>query len=392
LEVRSNTNEIAVLVRDYLLESGYNETLRQEIQDLERSINSNLDDLQQSPGLAGDVTVALLKKDLALYLESIGPIFDWTPQERALRGTTFLRRNVVPFRQKVLSVTRDLEALISANLSEQRTAHGKVQDDSRRFLSLTVFLTAASAVLVAVLSIRRLSALEQHAFVLQRKTEQDSREMRHLSQKLVRAQEEERRSLSRELHDEIGQMLTGIQMEFNNLCMLRNTDDKGFEEHFESGKTLVERTLSAVRDMARGLRPSMLDDFGLAPALEWQSREFSRRSGIPVQLQIDGLFDDLSEEVRICLYRVAQEGLTNSARHAGASDIRITLNRGPQIIVLTVQDNGKGFDLHEQTKGRLGLLGIEERVRELGGKVSIISQPQKGALLRVEIPVGSKLL
>jgi signal transduction histidine kinase len=255
-----------------------------------------------------------------------------------------------------------------------------------------VFLTAASAVLVAMLSIRRLSALEQHALVLQRKTEQDSREMRHLSQKLVRAQEEERRSISRELHDEIGQMLTGIQMEFNNLRTLRNTDDKGFEEHFEGGKTLVEQTLSAVRDMARGLRPSVLDDFGLAPALEWQSREFSRRSGVPVQLQIDGVFDDLSEDVRICLFRIAQEALTNSARHAEASDIRITLNRGPEIIVLTVQDNGKGFDSHEKTKGRLGLVGIEERVRELGGNVSVISQPQKGALLRVAIPLGSKLV
>jgi signal transduction histidine kinase len=252
-----------------------------------------------------------------------------------------------------------------------------------------VILSVACAALFAVFSIRRLGTLEKHAAVLQLKTEQDSRQMRHLSQKLVRAQEQERRFLSRELHDQIGQMLTGIQMEFNNLRTLRtSTDPRAFDEHFDSGTTLIERTLSAVRDMARGLRPSMLDDFGLAPALEWQGREFSRRSGIPVHVQIDGSLDDLSEEVRTCLFRVAQEALTNSARHSEASEVRMTVNRGPGIIVLTVQDNGKGFDPDHNTAGGLGLLGIQERVRELAGSVSVLSRPHSGTLLRIQIPIS----
>jgi signal transduction histidine kinase len=389
LQVLSSTNEIAILVRDYLLETAHNESLRQEIADLDRSIDSTLSELHQRPGLSSIAALDLLKEHLSAFRKSMEPVFDWTPQERAQRGTTFLRRNVMPFRKNVLSVSRDLQTLVSGNMSEQRKARSKLQDDSRHFFLRTVILTVSCAALFAAFSIRRLSTLERHAASLQLKTEQDSRRMRHLSQKLVRAQEQERRSLSRELHDEIGQMLTGIQMEFNNLRTFRATDAKMFDEHFESGTTLIERTLSAVRDMARGLRPSMLDDFGLPPALEWQAREFSRRSGIPVHVQIDGILDDLSEEVRTCLFRVAQETITNCARHSEATEVRITVNRGPAMIVLTVQDNGKGFDVYQHPKGGgLGLLGIQERVRELAGNVSILSQPNTGTLLRVEIPVA----
>jgi signal transduction histidine kinase len=388
LQVLSSTNEIAILVRDYLLETAHNESLRQQIADLDRSIDSKLNELQQRPGLSSSEPLDRLKEDLTTFRKSMDPIFDWTPQERAQRGTTFLRRNVVPFRENVLSVSQDLQTLVSGNMSEQRKARSTLQDVSRRSFLRTVILSVACAALFAVFSIRRLSTLEKHAAVLQLKTEQDSRQMRHLSQKLVRAQEQERRLLSRELHDQIGQMLTGIQMEFNNLRTLRTTDAKAFDEHFHSGTTLIERTLSAVRDMARGLRPSMLDDFGLAPALEWQGREFSRRSGIPVYVQIDGSLDDLSEEVRTCLFRVAQEALTNCARHSEATEVRMTVNRGPGIIVLTIQDNGKGFHPDQDVAAGLGLLGIQERVRELAGRVSVLSQPHTGTLLRIQLPVS----
>ena len=387
LLVLSKTNEMAILVRDYLLETAHNESLRKEISALDLTIDSNLSELRKNPELAGSPGLELLKKDLDVFRKSMEPVFDWSPQERSLRGTTFLRRNVVPFRKSVLSVSQDLQALISGNMAEQRKARGELQGDARRFFLRTVFLTVACAALFAVFTVRKLGALEQHAAVLQRKTEEDSRQMRRLSRELVRAQEQERQSLSRELHDEIGQMLTGIQMEFNNLRTLRSAGGEAFDEHFESGSALIEQTSSAVRDMARGLRPSMLDDFGLAPALEWQAREFTRRSGVPVQLQIDGIRDDLSEELRTCLFRIAQEALTNCARHSEATEVRITVNRGPDAMVLTVQDNGRGFDPHQQPKLGQGLIGIEERAREIGGSASFLSQPQKGALLRVTIPV-----
>jgi signal transduction histidine kinase len=138
--------------------------------------------------------------------------------------------------------------------------------------------------------------------------------------------------------------------------------------------------------MAMGLRPAMLDDLGLGPALEWQGREFSRRNGIPVDVQIDGLVEDLPEAHRTCIFRIVQEALTNCARHAQAKSIRVTLHGRQDAVLLSVQDDGVGMAGGWPASRGLGLIGVEERARELGGQVTISSQPGKGTNLRVEIP------
>jgi signal transduction histidine kinase len=173
-------------------------------------------------------------------------------------------------------------------------------------------------------------------------------------------------------------------MEIGNVEQLRRSEGPEFEEHVGAAKQLAEQTLRAVRDLAMGLRPSMLDDLGLASALKWQGREFTRHSGTPVEMQIDGNLDRLSEDHRTCVYRIVQEALTNCARHAKAATIRVTLHGHAERLSLTVQDDGIGFQ--PSAESGLGLLGIEERVRELGGTVSIVSQMQKGTLLKVELP------
>jgi signal transduction histidine kinase len=216
--------------------------------------------------------------------------------------------------------------------------------------------------------------------------EHDRQEMRSLSQKLVKAQEAERKSISRELHDQVGQMLTALRMEIGNVEQLRHTHSGEFQEHVTAAKALAEQTLRTVRDLAMGLRPSMLDDLGLASALKWQAREFTRYAGVPVDVRIEGSLDQLSEDHRTCIYRIVQEALTNCARHAAAKSIRISLQGHNDILALAVQDDGVGFSLAPDDEPGLGLLGIEERVRELGGKMSIESQAEKGTLLKVEIP------
>ena len=137
-----------------------------------------------------------------------------------------------------------------------------------------------------------------------------------------------------------------------------------------------------------GLRPTMLDELGLGPALRWQGREFSRRSGVPVTVQIDGDLDGLPETHRTCIYRVVQETLTNCARHAQAKSIRISIYGRHDWVKLSIQDDGAGFDPGEAAARGLGLIGIQERVRELEGTVTIISQPEKGTIVEVEVPVG----
>jgi signal transduction histidine kinase len=131
----------------------------------------------------------------------------------------------------------------------------------------------------------------------------------------------------------------------------------------------------------------MLDDLGLVPAIEWQARDFSRRAGVPVNVQVDGRLDDLPEAHRTSVFRIVQEALTNCARHAHAQNIHITLHGRDGRLSLEVQDDGVGFGPRDSRGKGLGLIGMEERVGELGGTIEILSQPRQGTLVRVELPV-----
>src|SRR6185295_9084320 len=152
-------------------------------------------------------------------------------------------------------------------------------------------------------------------------------ELRRLSNQLVKTQEEERKNLSRELHDEVGQMLTALRMELGRAERAQAVGSPAFAVTISESKTLIDKMMRLVRDLAMGLRPSMLDDLGLEPALAWQAREFSRRYNVPVDLKVDGDLDDLPDPHRTCIYRVVQEALTNCAKHSSATAIDIVVRR-----------------------------------------------------------------
>jgi signal transduction histidine kinase len=148
---------------------------------------------------------------------------------------------------------------------------------------------------------------------------------------------------------------------------------------------LVEKTVAMVRDMSLLLRPSMLDDLGLVPALQWQAREVLRRKNLSVQVTADSSFDDLSDEYKTCIYRVVQEALHNVTRHAGATTVQVHLAEIGSSLVLIIKDDGHGFR-PELEKG-LGLLGMEERVGRLSGRFHVESAPGNGTALRIELPL-----
>jgi signal transduction histidine kinase len=185
------------------------------------------------------------------------------------------------------------------------------------------------------------------------------------------------------LHDEIGQMLTALRMELGHLG--------DGNPHLQAANRLAEQLLQGVREIARGLRPAMLDELGLAAALQYHTRRFSSHSNLPVSLQVEGNVDHLPDSHRTCIYRATQEALTNCARHARAKEVRVTLHAGEDRLTLIVQDDGVGLDRRNLHGKGLGLLGIEERVRDLGGKFSVVSQAQHGTLLRVELPLAKEL-
>src|SRR5262249_28071370 len=160
---------------------------------------------------------------------------------------------------------------------------------------------------------------------------------------------------SRELHDEVGQSLTGILVEMANLTtLIRAGDSEALSSKTEEVKKQVEESIRVVRNMALLLRPSMLDDLGLVPALEWQAREVGKRSGLRVEVSAEAVSEQLPEEHKTCVYRVVQEALHNIVQHAGAHQVNVAVSQASDRLLLSIHDDGRGFD-PQRTRG-MGLL------------------------------------
>ena len=211
-------------------------------------------------------------------------------------------------------------------------------------------------------------------------------QLRLLSGQLRTAQEQERKYLSRELHDQVGQLLTGVRMELAGIARLHADPESELSTRITRAKGTVEQTLRVVRDIAMLLRPSMLDDLGLAPAIAWLLKETGRAGGFETRADIDPVADQLPEAHRTCVYRVFQEALTNASRHSGASTLEVSLKKAGDAILGTIADNGHGFERSPRTARGLGLLGMEERVKELGGSIRI-SSTRKGTTIDFRLPV-----
>ncbi len=388
-EIPADLHLAGILVRDYLLDPSHLTAplYRRQLLDLRASLRGRLDLLAQRASGDEAAIVLRLRTEVRAYWDSFDEVFEWTPQQKTALSYWFLGRKVLPRRDAVLALADEVGKLNAANLERERKRVQASQERLQTFVRGMLLVALALGAVVALASIRRVSVLERRSERQRQQIEHAEQELRRLSHSLVQVQEEERKSLSRELHDTAGQMLTAMGMELASLDSLRTSSPEKFREHLDETRRLSAETLRLVRDLATGLRPSLLDDLGLGPALEWQAREFSRRSGVPVTVQIDGSLDGLPEAHRTCIYRVAQEALTNSARHAKAKNIRVSVHGRGDRVHLTVQDDGVGFAPASSLRGGLGLLGIEERVRELEGEVSIVSQPHKGTMLKVEVPI-----
>jgi signal transduction histidine kinase len=205
---------------------------------------------------------------------------------------------------------------------------------------------------------------------------------------LVDAQETERRSISHELHDQVGQALGLLLLDAGRLSkQLAGGDDK-CQEIVQRIKTLAERTLHEVRNIALLLRPSMLDDLGLVAAVEWYAREMSRRGEVEVEVRSESVTEDLADELKVCVYRIVQEALNNAQRHAHAKNVEVALVQAESSIRVRITDDGGGFDT-KRTRG-MGLLGMEERVNRLGGRITVDSQPGAGTKIEAELPLTGK--
>jgi PAS domain S-box-containing protein len=214
-----------------------------------------------------------------------------------------------------------------------------------------------------------------------------SAQLRALAAELQSAREAERAHVARELHDELGQALTALKMDL--VLLTQNLPRNRVKLHQRSASMLklIDDTIQTVRRIAAGLRPSTLDDLGLTAAIEWQSQEFEARTGIRCRLVLPEEEIVLSPERSTALFRIFQETLTNVARHAGAKRVDVHLTTRGNDLVLEVSDDGKGLDeVEASSPGSLGLLGMRERARLLGGEFKIVGTPGKGTTVTVRMP------
>ena len=209
--------------------------------------------------------------------------------------------------------------------------------------------------------------------------------LRALARQLVNVQESERRHLARELHDEIGQELTGL----NFLLGARNIrSDGGSQPDAERAREIVGDLISRVRNLSLDLRPSMLDDLGISAALTWLVERYSSEGGVRVDLEYEGPESRLSQEVETTVYRMVQEGLTNVVRHSSATEAAVAVSSQDHTLRILVEDQGVGFDLSSTHAGTsVGIASIRERVESLGGRFSLESTPGKGTRLVADLPI-----
>jgi signal transduction histidine kinase len=234
---------------------------------------------------------------------------------------------------------------------------------------------------------------ERHYVELLEQSQQMQEQLRLLSRELLSAQEEERKKISRELHDVIAQTLAGINVRLAALKKEAAFNSVGLEQNIASTQQLVQESVDIVHQFARELRPTVLDDLGLIPALHTFMRTFRQQTGIRVSLSAFAAVEQVNGDKRTVLYRVAQEALTNVARHAQASEAEVRIQKLDGNVCMEIKDNGKGFlqeHLSRDKKSkRLGLMGMRERLEMVKGNFTIKSTPGKGTTVQAQVPLAN---
>jgi signal transduction histidine kinase len=388
--LRSDTYVSGTRIRDFLLaaDDRLAAEYKQQFLDKERAIEAQLGAYQRLLTPQARETYGRFREDLLSWLGALQPALDWDAEARRSRGYAFMQQQVLPRRTVVLESADRVQQVAERDLERSSEDVGTIVSELRLRLMVLIGLTLLTGVVLASLVLWRLLRLENESSLRFHEVLTTREELKRLSAELLSAQESERRRISRELHDEVGQVLSAVALGLGSARSALKEDNR--EEVFRQLQSLlemIERNMGVVRNIALLLRPTMLDDLGLVPALKWLAREFSRNSSAEVDVVAEAFPDDLPEEHRTCIFRVVQEAVRNAARHAGAGRIRIYLRQESAAIHVSVQDDGEGFD-PAQEKG-LGMIGMQERVVHLGGRLQVDSEPGRGTIVSFELPSGT---
>ncbi len=306
---------------------------------------------------------------------------------------SFVQEEIVPRNNAAGALLLHLEEANEHSLTESEEEFASTRHAAARGLLTLLGFGLLIGILVTRYSLKYSENLEQQASSQLKEVSQAKLDLERLSARLMEIQEEERTRLSRELHDEIVQTLAVLKIEITQAQNIPATRLPEIREHLARARDLAERTLRTVRNITLLLRPSLLDDLGLGPALQWQGEDFRRRTGVTCEVVEIGLQDDLPDAVKTCVYRVTQEALHNCEKHASASKVCVRVEQTAGMLTVEVEDDGVGFQQTPDAAGRslatlhFGVLGMRERASSLGGRLTMESAPGKGTTVLLEIPL-----
>ena len=312
----------------------------------------------------------------------------WSVEARNL-----LRNEIMPKREGVIRVTEEAQALNRSAYVQQQNEIAALYRATQRALWGSFGIAVLLSLVIAALAATYVDRLERRIYRQHSREAENVRDLQRLSTKLITAQEEERRVIARELHDEVGQSLTAIKVEL--AVAQRAIDASNGPTHIlDDARAISESALRNVRDLSHLLHPALLDDLGLSAAVDWYLKSVGKRHDLRVDLLQERMTERLRPETEAAAFRIVQEALTNVVRHAKATSCRVYLQRLTKTLLVTVEDDGVGFDplggKDTGTLAGLGLIGIRERVTRLGGTLRLESAAGTGTRLTVELPAWSE--
>jgi signal transduction histidine kinase len=391
-KLRSDIYVSGTYIRDFLLDT--DEPLaashRADFLETRRRITAEIDEYRRLLEREEQEPFQEFNKELDAYWAVLAPALDWNPRERRERGYSFIKEQVLPRRMNMVSLADRIQEVSERELEASSRQLSELFSSSRWKLLIILLLTVAIGLGLAGTTLWRVLQLEHESELRFREVARARKELQHLSAELLSAQESERRRIARELHDEVGQALWAMMLGLGNLgSSLGENNLAEARRQLQMLQEMAEKNAAVVRNISLLLRPSMLDDLGLLPALKWLAREVSRTTSLEVEVMAHELSIDLPEDHKTCVYRVVQEAIRNSSRHARARHANISIEHDERELRVTVQDDGKGFE-PSQEKG-IGMLGMEERVTRLGGILQVNSERGRGTTISFDLPLPKVL-
>ena len=389
--IRRAASTSATALRDFLLDRRENATKRFAASIVKGHIEAN-SALEEMEGKSQPVAkTSELRPLIDEYWTALEILSDMRPAERRDRGIEVQKDFTNHQRSALNKQLTLLDEASAAAQSDIKADYAQSRLRSTRQVIVLIVASIAIGLLLAGLHLGYTRSLEDENNRKLQALIVAKTEMEQLSARLFNIQEEERRRLSRELHDGIGQTLTALRIEISHFHVPGEVAPVETRERWLRARSLAEDAVRTIRNISLLLRPSLLDDLGLEPALRWLAEEFSRRTGIDCEFSSEGLDEQFADAWKTCVYRVVQEALHNSEKHASPSRVRITLWQRAGMLDLSVEDDGIGFELSMNGSplrhAGLGILGMRERAAMLGGKLSVVSSPGHGTHVVMTLPL-----